>query len=179
MIGRGENANNGKARWNCQCDCGKTTVVNGMHLRKKNIQSCGCLQKERSSQANSGVGNPRYGKKASLETLRKMSISHVGKCRTIEFRRKRRGENNPNWRGGINPESHQIRSSIEYRLWKEAVFARDNFTCQGCGARGGDIQAHHIERFADHPALRVAIDNGVTYCIRCHKAAHRHSAKAA
>lgn len=37
--------------WRCQCDCGRTTVVRQDHLGKK-IQSCGCLQRERTSAAN-------------------------------------------------------------------------------------------------------------------------------
>lgn len=30
------------ALWNCMCDCGKTTVIDGKMLRCKNTQSCGC-----------------------------------------------------------------------------------------------------------------------------------------
>lgn len=31
----------GKAFWSCQCDCGNTTTVNGMHLRSGHTTSCG------------------------------------------------------------------------------------------------------------------------------------------
>jgi len=34
--------NDGKIKWRCQCDCGKTHSVSGKHLRKKSIKSCGC-----------------------------------------------------------------------------------------------------------------------------------------
>lgn len=39
----------GNIRWKCLCDCGKETTVTGHYLRNKNIQSCGCLQRELSS----------------------------------------------------------------------------------------------------------------------------------
>ena len=35
---------NGKAYWNCLCDCGKTTGVSGNALRNGDIKSCGCLK---------------------------------------------------------------------------------------------------------------------------------------
>lgn len=31
--------------WYCQCECGKTTIVKGAHLRNGNTKSCGCLHK--------------------------------------------------------------------------------------------------------------------------------------
>jgi len=34
------------ARWLCVCECGNHKSVNGSHLRRKNIKSCGCLRKE-------------------------------------------------------------------------------------------------------------------------------------
>ena len=34
---------NGFAYWNCRCDCGKTIIVRGNHLRNKQVKSCGCV----------------------------------------------------------------------------------------------------------------------------------------
>lgn len=36
-------------RWRCLCDCGNETVVNGSQMKRKNVQSCGCLLRETSS----------------------------------------------------------------------------------------------------------------------------------
>lgn len=81
---------------------------------------------------------------------------------------KRKGNQTPRWKGGITSENELIRKSIEYRLWREAVFARDNFTCQECNIIGGKLQAHHIKPFSLFPELRLAIDNGITLCKSCH-----------
>ena len=86
-----------------------------------------------------------------------------------------KGEKNNSWKGGISPENELIRHGIEYRLWREAVFARDNWTCQECQMRGGDLHAHHIQSFADHPELRFAIDNGKALCKECHIRVHKKS----
>lgn len=79
---------------------------------------------------------------------------------------------------GRTPENNMVRHSIEYRLWREAVFARDNFTCQECKVRGGELHAHHIKPFATHPELRMAIDNGQTLCILCHQKTFSYRSKA-
>jgi hypothetical protein len=80
-----------------------------------------------------------------------------------------RGPNNKCWKGGPNAELRQIRNSIEYKLWRDAVFQRDKFTCIWCGQVGGKLNADHIKRFRDYPELRFAIDNGRTLCVPCHR----------
>lgn len=80
-----------------------------------------------------------------------------------------KGTNSFNWQGGKTLESRRVRHSLEYRLWREAVFKRDDYTCQLCGDRGGNLQADHIKAFAYYPELRFAIDNGRTLCLECHK----------
>lgn len=36
----------GKAQWECLCECGKLTTVTGKNLRNGNTVSCGCKKKE-------------------------------------------------------------------------------------------------------------------------------------
>lgn len=93
---------------------------------------------------------------------------------TIESRRKmsesRKGERNWNYQGGVTEINYKIRHSFEYRLWREAVFERDKYTCVWCGDnKGGNLNADHIKPFALYPELRFAIDNGRTLCVPCHK----------
>jgi hypothetical protein len=37
---------NRRARWRCNCDCGKETVAVGAYLRNGHKKSCGCLRKK-------------------------------------------------------------------------------------------------------------------------------------
>ena len=93
-----------------------------------------------------------------------------------------KGKDNPAWKGGVTPINQRIRNSIELHLWREAVFARDNWTCQKCGARSGNgkaviLHVHHKKSFANYPKLRVAIDNGITLCKKCHKLTDNYGGK--
>jgi len=123
-------------------------------------------------------------RKHSEETKRKMSESHKGisvnkgRKLTKEERQKiserMRGSKNHFWKGGVTPENLRIRARIEYRLWREAVYARDNFTCQKCKEKGSkELRAHHILNFATHLNIRFAIDNGITLCKNCHQEFHK------
>jgi len=52
-----------RAMWKCDCTCGNTTTVRGGCLRKGNVKSCGCLQKETISKMNTTHGKsftPEY-----------------------------------------------------------------------------------------------------------------------
>lgn len=87
---------------------------------------------------------------------------------------KPRGEECPNWRGGKTDESKRVRGQIEHRLWRESVFARDNWTCQKCSKRDGKpLHPHHILNFSSHKELRFAIDNGITLHKECHTTFHK------
>lgn len=55
VIKRAEN-NGSQTMWQCKCDCGKLVVVNASKLKSKHTQSCGCLQKERTSIAKKTHG---------------------------------------------------------------------------------------------------------------------------
>ena len=95
------------------------------------------------------------GVKRSEETKRKISDSH-------------KGSKNWAWKGGITKESHRLRNSREYRIWREAVLIRDGHKCIWCGSPER-LEADHIKPFALFPELRFAIDNGRTLCRPCHQ----------
>lgn len=114
---------------------------------------------------------------------------HTGRTLSIEHRKKlsksRRyvprptvaGKLNPAWKGGVTEVNQSIRMSREYKLWRTAVFERDNYTCIWCGKEGG-VQADHIKPFAYFPELRFAIDNGRTLCVACHKTTDTYAGRA-
>lgn len=88
-----------------------------------------------------------------------------------------------NWKGGITPLVLAIRNHEKYRMWRNAVFERDNYTCKICNERGRYLEADHFpDRFSNifeefhiknlDEALNCEkfwnINNGRTLCRRCH-----------
>ena len=141
----------------------------------------------------------RLGTHDSEETKNKKRISMFGNQYTLGFypneetRKKmsdsHRGEKSPMWKGGKTPLNRKIRRLPKYNEWILSIFTRDNFTCQTCGKRGGDMNAHHIREFyliidenniktTDEALLCPELwntDNGITLCKKCHKKEHRFS----
>ena len=110
--------------------------------------------------------------------------ANIGKKQSEELKIKRgvyrKGAESSGWKGGKMkeyPERERIRKSIEYKLWRKAVFERDDFTCQKYGIKGSDLVAHHINNFAEYPELRFAIDNGITLSEKAHKEFHKKYGK--
>jgi len=136
------------------------------------------------------ISKALLGRKFPEEVKRKMSLSHIGKeswnkgkkCpHTEETKRKlsisHRGDKCNFWKGGVTLKNKIIRRGIEFRLWREAVFARDNWTCQKYGIKGGELHPHHILNFSQYPELRFAIDNGITLSKKAHKEFHKKYSK--
>ena len=116
----------------------------------------------------------------SKETIDKLKKSLSGIIRqpcSEATRRKiseaHKGDKSWNWKGGIEPENKRIRKSLEYKLWREAVYKRDDWTCQKYKTKGGKLHPHHIQNFAGFPELRFTIDNGITLSEKAHKEFHK------
>jgi hypothetical protein len=141
---------------------------------KQRLSHLGLKHKPMSKQGRENIRISHLGYKVKEETKRKLSENHKGKCFITDSGRKKLslihlGEKNPQWKGGITTINEKIRKSKEYRLWRKAVFERDNYACIWCGQKGGELHPDHIKPFSLYPELRFAIDNGRTLCIDCHK----------
>jgi 5-methylcytosine-specific restriction endonuclease McrA len=132
----------------------------------------------------SGEKNGMYGKtpwNKGVVTGKPSWIS--GKKMPKEWRDKISGEKHYRWNGGTSSINLRIRKSYEYREWRSDVFSRDDFTCQECFIRGGNLEAHHIKPFSIiinenkiesiEDAIGCSelwnINNGLTLCKECHK----------
>jgi hypothetical protein len=100
----------------------------------------------------------RKGRVISEETRKK-----------LKERPKRMGDLAPRWNGGVSSINSRIRASSEYKEWRLLVFERDDYTCQFCNKRGGELNADHIKPFAKFPELRFELSNGRTLCVSCHR----------
>lgn len=92
----------------------------------------------------------------------------------------------------ITKLSQIIRESAKYRLWREQVWKRDNYTCQMCLEQKGKICADHIISFLEVllnegiDSYDKAIENGVlwdisngrTLCYDCHYKTENYGFKA-
>lgn len=114
-------------------------------------------------------------------------------------RKKLTQEHNPRWTGGHTHWRKSLYATLEYKQWREAVFKRDNYTCQICFKRGGNLEAHHNKRmiviikefipnikdFKGYEIKNRLLDykplwdlsNGITLCLDCHKEEKRNDKK--
>ena len=145
------------------------------------------------------------GKEYSLNYYYKNyeKLKEANRIRAEKYRRQKgilpramiRGEKHPNWKGGTTPLYNMIRNCPLDEKWRKEIFERDNYTCQYCNRRGGNLEAHHHKRiFAiilaeflkqynqfspiedKETLMRLAIKyepfwdigNGITLCKECH-----------
>lgn len=99
------------------------------------------------------------GFKHSEETRRKMSEA-------------KKGDKGSNWKGGISSANRIAYVGIDYNVWRNSVFERDNYICQKTKVRGHKLHPHHVYAFAKHPDLRYEVLNGVTLSAEEHKRFH-------
>ena len=170
--------------------CNTTCSGKYNYYRRKNARGI----QEKAWTALRGKVAWNKGRKATPEEIEKNRLGHLGQkankgsfkegkhvSKRTEFKKgdvsprkgkhfdKIRGKNHWNWKGGISFGKRRTKE-LEYRLWRQAVFERDEFACIKCGNnKSGNLEADHIKPWALFPELRYAIDNGQILCINCHK----------
>lgn len=70
-----------------------------------------------------------------------------------------------------NKRKKNGRHTLEMLLWKEIIKARDNNKCVNCGD-DKKLQVHHIYSFHKYLNVKSNLDNGVTFCQKCHSEFH-------
>jgi hypothetical protein len=122
---------------------------------------------------NKGISVDCGGRK-----FKKGDKAHLG-CKHTEESKKKISEKLKGrvaWNKGLGNKTSsndRARDSIEFYLWREAVFTRDNWTCQKCLVKGFKLHPHHIKNFCEEIELRFAIDNGITLCEKHHREFHK------
>ena len=114
--------------------------------------------------------------KARQQVLRQGGVPNARKFTSAMVR----GSANGNWKGPLakSPPRQRAMKTLEYVAWRTSVFVRDEYTCQMCKKRGGQLQADHILPYSTHPDLRYEISNGRTLCKPCHQTTDTYGAKA-
>jgi hypothetical protein len=183
--------NKGKIPWN------KGLTKEDPRVKKYSDKNIGKKHTEESKNKNriTHLGKVPWikGKKHTEETKNKLSkLNKGGNITSFKKGHKRSNTGRTYFRKGqvpwnykgITPINRLIRTSVEYKLWRKAVFERDNYTCIWCGKKfikgvTGKVILHadHIKPFSLFPELRFAIDNGRTLCIDCHKKTDTYGGK--
>lgn len=178
--------------WECSCSCGATTYVTSGNLRSRHIKSCGCAKRK-------DLTGQRFGRLVAIKPTDEktkagcviwltkcdcgedhyissnrllMGVLSCG-CLQKEVASAMKGSLNPSWNPELTDEDRiQGRRIPGYKEWRTATYERDNYTCQKCGKKGGNLNAHHIESYAGNKELRTELSNGVTLCYECHRDLH-------
>ena len=123
------------------------------------------------------LGMAQKGKSLSEKHKMKLSRALKGRKMTLETRKKmslaRRGAGSSNWKGGISNKNKRIRAGMDFSIWRNGVFKRDDYTCRKCKTRGTTLHPHHIFSFAQYEDLRFEVANGITFCEGCHLIFHK------
>lgn len=143
------------------------------HKGKKQSQAT----KDKRSQSLKGKKRPSFSK----EWKKNIGLAAKNRKCTEKTRRKlsemHKGNKTNFWKGGIDRKIYKHYNNLNYRLWREGVFKRDDWTCQSCKIKSGNGKAvflhpHHIKSYTHYPKLRYEISNGLTLCKDCHNNLH-------
>ena len=106
-----------------------------------------------------------YTEKGGLEKARETQSTMENR---IKSSCRQHGISIDEFNGFSTTEQHIARNNTYYKEWTNKVFERDNYTCQCCGKRGGNLNAHHLYNFSEYEDLRYDLNNGITLCEKCH-----------
>lgn len=138
--------------WKCRCACGNVVYVSTSHLTSGHTRSCGCLQKERTSEASIiDLSGRRFGRLKVISRISKMGEKALYECKcdcenranvlgcnlvtgTTESCGCIRRENT-----GILSYKHGLRNERLYQTWcnmKSRCYNPNNKRYENYGGRG-------------------------------------------
>lgn len=154
-------------------ECGVSSRTLYIWFKKFNIATKGRERMKNNPAWIESMAAAQRGRNHSEEAKKKMRVAKLGKTLPKELYKSRSlaflGDKNPNWQGGKKGWLDILRGRATYAEWRIKVFERDDYTCQECGQRGGDLEAHHKKLRIVYPELMCEVSNGQTLCQRCHR----------
>ncbi len=169
----------GKAYFECKCDCGNTKEIQGNHVARGRIKSCGCkigelLKQNRKPSEKQRQAVIKENKARALPPV-EITCKNCGekKKKVQKFRHHVFCDDKCyNEYRRVNAKEHDsIYKTWQYREWRERVFKRDGYKCRRCGS-DYRICPHHVYGKTAYPEKIYEINNGVTLCRECHFNAH-------
>jgi len=176
---------------------GRRTISKALKGKKQLIESNLKRSKTLLKVMPKGKNHWAYGIPLSKEHRKNVSNAMKGMIKSPEHL-KNQAESLRKRKGGITSLHIIIRKCKKYIFWRDAVYKRDNYTCQECDHRGGNLEAHHIKSFSKilnkfvrknklspikdtYELYRLAlaydnfwdINNGQTLCADCHNITKR------
>ena len=81
---------------------------------------------------------------------------------------------NKHWTSFIDINKPSVTREVQSEL-RQMVFYRDDYTCQICGVRGGNLHCHHIDPVKSNPIESADINNCITLCKQHHINIHKQN----
>lgn len=157
------------SRINKRFNCSKKCLA--LNQRKGNVKNCGFCKKEFYSRPSRKQLFCSENCQHKGQIIHNRDIIGYKNGGTYEKGHEAlKGEDNPNWKGGITPINIKKRNALRNwnRTWARLVKERDG-QCKKCG-KTVDLEADHILPLKYYPELQTSLDNGQALCIRCHQA---------
>lgn len=194
-VRRTDKRKNGRVLWECKCSCGKAHLVAASNLKSGRVKSCGCLIANRTK-----VNEKKFGRLKPIEMVKRegsqrnfwrcicdcgeetvVSTSNLNKGHTKSCGCLRdeavTGEGSRFYNPDLTDEERLLNNRYEsaskniYK-WRKLIYEKNDYTCQNCSKRGGDLNAHHLDGWHWCKEKRFDVENGATLCVSCHRAFH-------
>lgn len=164
-----------------QCEqCEKTFTIRPQSKQRFCSKNCVYLSRQKAKEF-----------KDCLNCGTKISITTKLVCRPC-FPEYYIGDKKSSWRGGLTSINKMVRNSDQMAIWRNAIFERDDYTCQICGERGNKLNADHHPMSLSEIIITYNIkglkdarncpqiwdtNNGRTLCVPCHKTTETYGFK--